>query len=120
MRTLLEVEPRTPLNSLTGNDQYAIVISQSGSYYLTGDITVAGKHGLAIGADHVTIDLNGFTFRGPGNLTAVPGCVSRSVRDTAAFYRRMFENHPALLRNLFNRGNQAQGAQQRYGSLVET
>lgn len=32
---------------------------------------------------------------------------------TAEFYRRMFENHPELLRNLFNRGNQAQGAQQR-------
>lgn len=32
---------------------------------------------------------------------------------TAEFYRRMFAAHPALLRNLFNRGNQAQGAQQR-------
>ncbi|MGH3583811.1 MAG: globin domain-containing protein [Mycobacterium sp.] len=32
---------------------------------------------------------------------------------TTAFYRRLFENHPQLLRNLFNRGNQAQGAQQR-------
>lgn len=32
---------------------------------------------------------------------------------TAEFYRRMFEAHPELLRNLFNRGNQAQGAQQR-------
>lgn len=32
---------------------------------------------------------------------------------TAEFYRRMFNNHPELLRNLFNRGNQAQGAQQR-------
>lgn len=32
---------------------------------------------------------------------------------TQAFYRRLFDNHPALLRNLFNRGNQAQGAQQR-------
>jgi nitric oxide dioxygenase len=32
---------------------------------------------------------------------------------TTAFYRRMFGNHPELLRNLFNRGNQAQGAQQR-------
>lgn len=30
-----------------------------------------------------------------------------------AFYRRLFDNHPQLLRNLFNRGNQAQGAQQR-------
>ncbi|MGE0219485.1 globin domain-containing protein [Mycolicibacterium sp.] len=32
---------------------------------------------------------------------------------TSAFYRRMFAAHPELLRNLFNRGNQAQGAQQR-------
>lgn len=32
---------------------------------------------------------------------------------TREFYRRMFEAHPELLRNLFNRGNQAQGAQQR-------
>lgn len=32
---------------------------------------------------------------------------------TTEFYRGMFDNHPELLRNLFNRGNQAQGAQQR-------
>ena len=32
---------------------------------------------------------------------------------TGEFYRLMFGNHPELLRNLFNRGNQAQGAQQR-------
>lgn len=32
---------------------------------------------------------------------------------TTEFYRRMFTAHPELLRNLFNRGNQAQGAQQR-------
>ncbi|MBB3752034.1 nitric oxide dioxygenase [Mycolicibacterium sp. BK634] len=32
---------------------------------------------------------------------------------TVEFYRRMFGSHPELLRNLFNRGNQAQGSQQR-------
>lgn len=32
---------------------------------------------------------------------------------TTEFYRRMFSAHPELLRTLFNRGNQAQGAQQR-------
>lgn len=32
---------------------------------------------------------------------------------TTEFYRGLFANHPELLRNLFNRGNQAQGAQQR-------
>lgn len=32
---------------------------------------------------------------------------------TSEFYRGLFAEHPELLRNLFNRGNQAQGAQQR-------
>lgn len=32
---------------------------------------------------------------------------------TVEFYRRMFGHHPELLRTRFNRGNQAQGAQQR-------
>jgi nitric oxide dioxygenase len=32
---------------------------------------------------------------------------------TREFYHQLFTNHPQLLRNLFNRGNQAQGAQQR-------
>lgn len=32
---------------------------------------------------------------------------------TPVFYRTMFANHPELIRNVFNRGNQAQGAQQR-------
>ncbi|MCX4093002.1 globin domain-containing protein [Nocardia sp. alder85J] len=32
---------------------------------------------------------------------------------TAEFYRRLFTAHPGLLRDRFNRGNQAQGAQQR-------
>lgn len=32
---------------------------------------------------------------------------------TPEFYRRMFAAHPELIRNLFNRGNQAQGAQQK-------
>ncbi|WP_040780240.1 globin domain-containing protein [Nocardia pneumoniae] len=34
-------------------------------------------------------------------------------RITAVFYRTMFDAHPQLLRDTFNRGNQAQGSQQR-------
>ncbi|MGY1942122.1 globin domain-containing protein [Nocardia asiatica] len=34
-------------------------------------------------------------------------------RITAVFYRTLFEAHPRLLRDTFNRGNQAQGSQQR-------
>ncbi|MEV0077177.1 globin domain-containing protein [Nocardia neocaledoniensis] len=34
-------------------------------------------------------------------------------RITGTFYATLFEHHPALRRDLFNRGNQAQGSQQR-------
>jgi hypothetical protein len=38
-----------------------------GSYYLTTNLTatgVAGQHGITISADHVTLDLNGFSLIG--------------------------------------------------------
>ncbi|WP_054812758.1 FAD-binding oxidoreductase [Nocardia arizonensis] len=40
--------------------------------------------------------------------------VSGSIDEiTTVFYRTLFDHHPALIRDLFNRGNQADGAQQR-------
>ena len=40
--------------------------------------------------------------------------VGANIGDIAkTFYRTMFGNHPDLLKNTFNRGNQAQGAQQK-------
>ncbi|WP_333744526.1 globin domain-containing protein [Streptomyces ardesiacus] len=40
--------------------------------------------------------------------------VGAAIGDIAdVFYRKLFEAHPDLLRNLFNRGNQANGEQQR-------
>ncbi|NMD56671.1 MULTISPECIES: globin domain-containing protein [Tsukamurella] len=43
-------------------------------------------------------------------LPAVGGAIDEI---TPIFYRRLFDAHPALERDLFNRGNQAVGAQQR-------
>ncbi|RDI55227.1 globin domain-containing protein [Nocardia mexicana] len=43
----------------------------------------------------------------------LPVIAARIDEITTAFYRRMFAAHPELLRDRFNRGNQAQGAQQR-------
>jgi len=64
MKTLDEVEPRTPISSLP------YVISQPGSYYVTTDLTgVSGQHGITINSHNVTLDLNGFT------LTGVPGAL---------------------------------------------
>ncbi len=56
MKTLDQMEPRTAITSLP----YAI--SQSGSYYIAGNLT--GATGIEITASDVTLDLNGFTLTG--------------------------------------------------------
>jgi len=60
MKTLQEVEPRTPISSLP------VTISQPGSYYLTASLTfsVAAQDAITVNADGVTIDLMGFTISG--------------------------------------------------------
>lgn len=68
MKTLDQIEARIPLVagspgvSIDGNG--TISISQPGSYYLTGNLTIAtaGAHGIVIAASHVTLDLNGFSL----------------------------------------------------------
>ncbi len=60
MKTLDEIEPRTPISLLP------YTISASGSYYITGDLTgVIGQHGLTIETNDVTIDLVGHSLIGP-------------------------------------------------------
>ncbi len=72
-KTLTEVEPRTPVQSLPGSASALHVISQPGSYYLTGNITgVSGKNGIEITSDNVSLDLGGFQIQGvSGAGTAV-------------------------------------------------
>ena len=61
MKTLEQIEPRTPISSA------GYEIAQSGSYYLTSNLTaIAGEDGITVNADDVTIDLNGFTLTGSG------------------------------------------------------
>ena len=68
MKTLTEVEPRTPVQSLSDDATACYVIDQPGSYYLSSDINgVAGKSGIRISAAEVALDLNGFTLRGAAN-----------------------------------------------------
>jgi hypothetical protein len=57
MLTLSQVEPRTPITNTT-----TIIISASGSYYLTTNISVTSGVGISIIASQVTLDLNGFTI----------------------------------------------------------
>lgn len=62
MKTLAQVEPRIAISSVP------ITISNSGSYYLTTNLTgVAGQFGIIIQASNVTLDLNGFSLIGVSN-----------------------------------------------------
>lgn len=77
-KPLAEIEPRIAINDAnTPGDNDAtpsrFKITQSGSYYLTGNITgVSGKSGIEISASRVTIDLNGFSVIGvAGSLSGI-------------------------------------------------
>src|SRR6266704_1661663 len=73
MKTLQQIEPRTDVLTLSGNAQSVVTITNPGSYYLTTNLVgVAGKHGIAIASDNVTLDLNGFSLLGvSGSLSGV-------------------------------------------------
>jgi hypothetical protein len=57
MKTLQQIEPRTPISSAP------VSILNSGSYYLTDNLDVSFGDAIFISANNVTIDLNGFTIR---------------------------------------------------------
>ncbi|MGD9781244.1 MAG: right-handed parallel beta-helix repeat-containing protein [Kiritimatiellia bacterium] len=57
MKTLAQVEPRTPITNIP------YTITQPGSYYLTTNLTSAGS-GVTIATNGVTLDLMGFTLAG--------------------------------------------------------
>jgi len=75
MKTLDEVEPRTPLTQETtpGDADSVFRINEPGAYYLIGDIDEAPmKHGIEIASAGVTLDLEGFTITGAaGSLDAI-------------------------------------------------
>lgn len=86
MKTLTEVEPRVPVQSLTGSASALHVINEPGSYYLTDNITgVTGKNGIEIEAVDVTLDLNGFALIGVGGsasgVSYAPGVNNLVVRN---------------------------------------
>lgn len=67
MKTLAQVEPRTPVGPATtpGDADSFYRITQPGSYYLTGGMRgLPGKHGIEITASGVTLDLGGYTLEG--------------------------------------------------------
>jgi len=87
-KTLSEVEPRIAVGPTTtpGDANSVYRISQPGSYYLAANVQgVAGRHGIEIESDGVTLDLRGFEVLGTaGTLDGVrvtPGFRGVTVRD---------------------------------------
>jgi hypothetical protein len=66
MKTLDQLEPRTPLKAgapgVVLNANGGFTITASGSYYLTANLTIASGNAIAIQASGVTLDLSGFTL----------------------------------------------------------
>ena len=81
MKTLQQVEPRTPIDALPH------VIIASGSYYVTGNIGPSGPGaGILVAASDVTIDLNGFVLQGdPADgahgILVTPGLQNVTIRN---------------------------------------
>jgi hypothetical protein len=79
MKSLSQVEPRTPL----AGGSSSVTISQPGSYYLTGNLTMANGDAIVIAASQVTLDLSGFTISSNSATASGSGIVLGStVRDT--------------------------------------
>lgn len=64
MKSLNQIEPRTPISTLP------YTINTPGSYYLTANLQVAVNDGIVIAANNVTLDLNGFTISSYQNPAA--------------------------------------------------
>jgi hypothetical protein len=73
MKTLEAIEPRVCVQELPGAPNATHVISEDGAYYLVADIVgEAGKHGILITADRVSLHLGPFSIEGvPGSLDGV-------------------------------------------------
>jgi len=57
MRSLDQIEPRTPISSAP------FTIGNPGSYYLTGNLTVSSGNAITIATNGVALDLSGFIIR---------------------------------------------------------
>ncbi len=84
---LAQVQPRTPIDTThtPGDGTNQFIITTSGSYYLTGNVGgTSGKNGIAIAADNVTVDLNGFSLLGTAG--SLSGAVVSGARQNIVIY----------------------------------
>lgn len=69
MKTLSQIEPRTPISTAP------FTINAPGSYYLTQNISVTTGNAITVNASNVTIDLNGYTISSTQNPAATAAAI---------------------------------------------
>ncbi len=80
MKTLAQIEPRTPISSAP------YTISSPGSYYLTTNLTVSSGGAITIATNGVTLDLSGFTIASTAASATGYGIrLNNRLRDLAIF-----------------------------------
>jgi parallel beta-helix repeat protein len=140
MKTLDEVEPRTPIgpNTTPGDATCVYKITQPGSYYLTGNVIgEPNKSGIVVDADDVSIDLKGFTLKGVAgsvdgirpldyhsNLVVVNGIVSNWGGNGASTYAYAMPFGHSIsysrMEGLLVSDNGGWGIRAAYGSVVRS
>jgi hypothetical protein len=85
MKTLDQIEPRTPIGSLP------FAINTPGSYYFTTNLSGHGAV-ITINTNNVVLDLNGFTLGSTGPATGGQGIVVMSARDNIVVRNGMLRN----------------------------
>jgi hypothetical protein len=92
MKSLDQIEARTPISSAP------FTISQSGSYYLTTNISVTSGTAITITASNVTLDLNGFKISstafggGTGSGILIQSAKNVAISNGQIEGREVFDN----------------------------
>ena len=101
------INQSTITNGLTGcptGGHFPIVICQSGSYRLSGNVTVpdANTDAIHINADNVTLDLNGFAILGPATCTPFTFPLQCSTAGTGTGILSINNNHIGVSNGTIN------------------
>lgn len=76
MKTLSQIEPRTPISSAP------FTITQPGAYYLTTNVTVTTGNAITIATNGVALDLDGFTiFSSAASANGIGISISSGLRN---------------------------------------
>jgi hypothetical protein len=108
MKTLDQLEPRTPLQkgaagvSLEDNGGYTIF--RPGSYYLTASFSVGSGTGITIASNDVTLDLNGFTIASTASPASGTGIIISDLRSNITIRNGHIRGATTYAAQVFTRG----------------